>query len=267
MADQRPAVHADDASADAILAALARTLDGIAATFGATTELVLHDYRTPAASVVAIAGSVTARHVGGALSEIGLDMLSHGDTAEDKLNYVTRTANGRMIKSSTMALRDPAGRMFGALCVNIDITELKHTINSLNSLIGETVLATVATTVFSDDIGEVIRTVISQEEDRLGRTLRHDHRQGRLEVIKALDSRGVFTLPQAANEVAEHVGVSRATVYADLNTVRGFPAPAAVPEAATQKPGATGSRDDGDPPAAGTTARRPTRGPRRGRKA
>lgn len=212
----------DEANADAVLGALTRAIDGLAATFGSTCEIVLHDYRHPAASVVAIAGSVTSRHVGGAISEIGLDMLAQGDAAEDKLNYLTRTPTGRMLKSSTMALRDPTGRVFGALCVNLDITELRLAVSSLKSLIGDVEPTSLATTVFSDDIGEVIRTVISQEEARLGRVLHHDHRQGRLEVIKALDSRGVFNLPQAANEVANHVGVSRATVYADLNTVRGF---------------------------------------------
>jgi predicted transcriptional regulator YheO len=171
---------------------------------------------------VAIAGSVTSRHVGGAMSEIGLEALARGDAAEDKLNYITRTADGRTVKSSTMLLRDATGRVFGALCVNLDITELRLAVTSLTALIGETDVPAPETTLFSDDIREVISAVVAQEERRLGRPLAHDTRRGRLEVIKALDTRGVFRLPRAANVVAEHLGVSRATVYADLNTTRGF---------------------------------------------
>ena len=54
------------------LAALRPIVDGLAATFGPTCEVVLHDYRTPERSVVAVAGAVTGRNVGRALSEIGL---------------------------------------------------------------------------------------------------------------------------------------------------------------------------------------------------
>ncbi len=43
-----------DAEREAILAALAPVVDGIAATFGPVCEVVLHDYRRPEASVVAV---------------------------------------------------------------------------------------------------------------------------------------------------------------------------------------------------------------------
>ncbi|MGP3925965.1 helix-turn-helix transcriptional regulator [Streptomyces sp. 8N616] len=210
-------------SADQLLDALKPVIEGLVATFGSNCEIVLHDYRRPETSVVAIAGSVTSRHVGGAMSEIGLELLAQGDAAEDKLNYITRTAEGRTIKSSTMLLRH-SGRVVGALCVNLDITELRLAIATMTDLIGEPETTATTTTLFSNDIRDVIVTVIGQEEERLGRPLAHDTRQGRLEVVKALESRGVFRMPRAANVVAEHLGVSRATVYADLNIIRGFPA-------------------------------------------
>ncbi|MFD9026830.1 PAS domain-containing protein, partial [Streptomyces parvulus] len=46
-----------DAERDAVLAALRPVVDGIAATFGPVCEAVLHDYRDPERSVVAVAGS------------------------------------------------------------------------------------------------------------------------------------------------------------------------------------------------------------------
>lgn len=63
------------AERDAILAALTPVVEGIAATFGPVCEVVLHDYRNPEKSVVAVAGSVTGRTVGGAMSEIGMRVL------------------------------------------------------------------------------------------------------------------------------------------------------------------------------------------------
>lgn len=211
-----------DAFVDALIETLKPVVTGLGATLGPFCEVVLHDFRRPDASIVAISGSLTSRHVGGAMSEIGLGLLAEGDKAQDKIGYVVRTANGRTVRSSTMLLRDAAGGVLGALCVNLDITELRLALNTLTTLLGDTEPLPSAATVFSDDIGQIIETVIIQEEQRLGRVLSHDTRLGRLEVIKALDGRGVFNLPRAANEVAEHLSVSRATVYADLNTIRGF---------------------------------------------
>jgi predicted transcriptional regulator YheO len=134
---------------------------------------------------------------------------------------VTCTPDGRTIKSSTIILRDTSGRVLGALCVNIDITGLRLAVSSLAALAGLDDVATAPVTVFSDNVGEVIRAVMAQEEQRLGRALRYDTRPARLEIVRALDSRGVFSLAQAASEVARYLGVSRATVYADLNALRG----------------------------------------------
>jgi predicted transcriptional regulator YheO len=209
-----------DGEAEGLLRAVEPLVNGIAATLGPSCEVVLHDFRHPEHSIRALAGSLTSRHVGGAMSEIGLQVLAQGDAARDQLNYITRTGSGRTIKSSTMVLRTRSGQVAGALCVNLDISELRVAASSLLALIG-TVPEPEATTVFSDDISKVVETVVAQEESRLGRVLPRDTRGGRLEIIAALEARGVFNLPRAAAQVAAHLNVSRATVYADLAAVRG----------------------------------------------
>lgn len=211
-----------DSDADLLLAAFRPIVDSLAQTLGTTAEVVLHDFRQPDRSIVAIAGSVTARHVGGAMSEIGLEILTQGPAAQDRINYHTRTADGRTIKSSTMVIRDRQGSVIGALCVNTDITRIRQAVAVLRGFVGETDTQSGVTTMFSDDITKVVEVVIRQEEERLGQAFSSRTRPGRLEVIKALDSRGVFKLQRAADEVAKRLGVSRATVYADLNTVRGM---------------------------------------------
>src|SRR3954449_8004919 len=85
---------------------LAPVLRGIVETFGRNCEAVLHDFRDPEHSIVAIAGDVTHRHVGGSVTRIGLALIAKGDDAEDEINYITRTPSGRIVKSSTILLRD-----------------------------------------------------------------------------------------------------------------------------------------------------------------
>jgi predicted transcriptional regulator YheO len=219
--DKRVEQSGDD-EAEILLRAIEPLVHGMAATFGPHCEVVLHDFRHPENSIRALSGSVTSRHVGGAMSEIGLGLLAQGDQAQDRLNYITRTADGRTVKSSSIVLRTGSGQVVGALCVNLDITELRIAATSLAALVGSAPEPEDTTmTVFSDDIGEVIETVVTQEESRLGRVLPRNTRKGRLAIIGALDARGVFNLPRAANQVAAHLKISRATVYVDLNAVRG----------------------------------------------
>ena len=203
-------------TADAILHALKAVVPGLAATFGRSCEVVLHDYRRPDQSVVAVAGEVTGRRVGGAMSEIGLAVLARGNDAGDELNYLTRTPDGRLVKSSTMPLRDEHGDVFGALCVNLDVTALRQVGDLLADLAGADVKR--ATTTFTDDIDEVVDAVVRAEAS--GRPVAGLAKPERLRLLRALDRRGVFHLRGAAPKVAARLGISRASLYADLAACR-----------------------------------------------
>ncbi|MCO1578478.1 helix-turn-helix transcriptional regulator [Crossiella sp. SN42] len=198
--------------ADDLFESVRPLVAGLAATYGPTAEIVLHDYRNPEASVVAISGAVTNRHVGGAMSEIGLGLLAAGPEAEDRLNYLTRLPDGRLVRSSTMLLR-LRGQVVGALCVNLDVTALRQAADTLTAMAGP--LEPAPVTVFSDDVDQVVDAVIA-EEGGCDRADRADRRR----IIAALDRRGVFAVQRSAARVAEHLGISRATLYNDLARVR-----------------------------------------------
>ncbi|WIV56115.1 helix-turn-helix transcriptional regulator [Amycolatopsis nalaikhensis] len=211
---------------DAILAALGPVADGIAATLGSFCEVVVHDFRRPETSVVAIAGSVTERSVGGSMSEIGMGLLARGDDAEDQLNYLTRTASGKLVKSSTMLLRDSGGTVFGALCVNLDVTAL----GQLRALVGEladvgTATAATPTTTFGDDIDAVVDAIVDEHQLRLNKPWAALSRDERLDLFRSLHRRGVFAVRRAVPQVAARIGISRASAYTYLAEIREQGAP------------------------------------------
>ncbi|ANP52924.1 putative transcriptional regulator YheO [Streptomyces griseochromogenes] len=206
---------------DAVVAALTPVIDGIAATFGSCCEVVIHDFRRPEHSIVALAGSVTGRGVGGSMSEIGMKLLARGDEAHDELNYLTRTQDGKLIKSSTMPLRDSTGAVFGALCVNLDVTA----ISQAHALIGElagvaAVPAGVPTTTFGDDIGTVVDSIVDARQLSSAKTWTHLGRAERLDLFRDLDRRGVFAVRGAVQQVAARLGISRASAYNYLAAAR-----------------------------------------------
>ncbi|MTD55396.1 helix-turn-helix transcriptional regulator [Amycolatopsis pithecellobii] len=206
-------------TADAILDAVKDLIPGLAATFGRSCEVVLHDYRLGTRSVVAVAGEVTGRHVGGAMSEIGLRMLARGEDASPELNYVTRTEAGRTVKSSTLPLRDADGNVFGALCVNLDVTALRQAGDLLSDLAG-LAPANIPPTTFADNFDEVVDAVVRAEELALAKPVDSLSRRERLRLLKTLDERGVFAVRGAAPRVAARLGISRASLYTDLAECR-----------------------------------------------
>ena len=99
---------------------------GIAQQFGSNCEVVVHDLDSNDVehSIVAIEnGHVSGRRVGDGPSHIVLEAL-RGDCArlEDRLAYLTRSDDGKILKSSTIYIRDDDGRAIGVFAINYDIT-------------------------------------------------------------------------------------------------------------------------------------------------
>ncbi len=215
------AAEGREAERDAILAALKPVVDGLVATFGPMCEVVLHDYRQPERSVVALAGAVTGRAVGGAMSEIGMRVVARGDEAADELNYLTRTDSGRIVKSSTMVLRDSTGAVFGALCVNLDVSAVTETHALLGALAGVGgTPAELPVTTFGNDIGAVVDVILDGHQLHQSRPWAALDRTERLELFRGLDERGVFAVRRAVEQVAARLGISRASAYSYLSQAR-----------------------------------------------
>ena len=208
--------HPLDREADRRLEAIADIIEPLARSLGKHCEILLHDYRVADRSVVAVAGKITDRRVGSAMPEAGLSVLPEGGAAQDRLNYLAKAPNGRVINSSTIVLRDANRRAFGALCINLDVTELHQAARILNALIRHDVER--EPTTFADDIRDVIDASLRDELD--GRSPTTPSRNNRLEIVRALDARGVFNVKRAVGQVAAVLGVSRATAYACLQTIR-----------------------------------------------
>ncbi|MEW1777021.1 PAS domain-containing protein [Streptomyces sp. NPDC086777] len=220
-----PASGTDAARAeqDAIIAALAPVVDGIVATLGGFCEVVVHDFRRPEHSVVALAGSVTGRGVGGSMSEIGMKLLAAGDEARDELNYLTRTRDGKLVKSSTMVLRDSGGTAFGALCVNLDVTAVHQVHALVGGLAGVAAAEAPPTTTFGHDITAVLDSIVDARQLHRPKPWPQLTREERRELFRDLDRQGVFAVRGAVQQVAGRLGISRASAYSYLSAARTAP--------------------------------------------
>ena len=159
---------------------LAEIIGPLTRSLGPNYEIVLHDYRLPDRSVVAVAGKITERRVG---SAIGLSVVGEGDRAQDRLNYLAKGTNGRIVNCSTIVLRDDNHKVFGALCISLDVTAIRHAAAVLHTLSGQH--AEPKPTTFSNDIRDVIDVAL--REVLAGRAAALLSRDERLEVFRALE--------------------------------------------------------------------------------
>lgn len=204
-----------------LVSELQRIADGVNATVGdGLCECVIHDFREPEHSIIWIRGSLTRRTAGGTMSQIGLAMMAEGDDAKDMINYITRTRDGKILKSSTIALRDADGHVFGCFCINLDITSLAAAEKTLRTFISADETPVLSNIQFTNNITEVVQVMIEEATQKIGtQGLLMDANQ-RQELIRILDQRGFFGIRRSTPVLAEYLGVSRVTVYNHLNDVR-----------------------------------------------
>lgn len=195
---------------DAMIEILKPIGAAIQKTFGTKCEVVLHDFRKIPRSIVWIQGNVTGRRIGGSLSQIGLQMVSGGDNEPDKIAYVRSSKDGKLIKSTTILLRDLKGKVFGCLCVNLDITDLIAGRDGLDTLLGVENLEEVR---FSNQVGDVLTDIMKSVQREIGRPPLVMTRAERLKFIQKLEAKGGFAIRRSVPSVARHLGLSRATVY------------------------------------------------------
>ncbi len=120
------------------LDALRHIAKGVAAQFGSNCEVVVHEIseHSTQRSICAIEnGHISGRKLGDGPSQVVLEQLSKADgNPEDHLCYLTRTPDGKLLKSSSVYIRDGEGKVAAIFCINFDISALAMAEQSLHLL-------------------------------------------------------------------------------------------------------------------------------------
>ena len=131
---------------------LKRLAKGIESVFGERCEVVIHDFSDITQSLVHMEGNVTNRTIGAPITDLAYRLVNEfGDQVPDKIGYKSTTDEGRVLKCSTIFVRDDNGKPEGCICVNFDVSDfifLSTAFSELNPLATTMVTAGTRRSVF-----------------------------------------------------------------------------------------------------------------------
>ena len=191
---------------------------GIAAQFGSGCEVVVHDLsRHPDHSIVAIFnGHVTGRKVGDGASHVVLEQLrSQDQTTKDHLCYLTNTQDGKILKSSTIYIRNSRGKVAAILAINYDISRLMMVENAIADLISTPQPAEPEKIV---NVNDLLEELIQQSVALVGKPVVLMNKEDKIRAIQFLSQNGAFLVTKSGDKIAKYFGISKYTLYSYIDT-------------------------------------------------
>ena len=207
---------------DYTLVLLQQLADGFAAQFGPDCEIVIHDLTTKdlESSVIYIKnGHVSNRQVGDGPSKVVLETL-HSDPKllKDHLAYLTRTADGRILKSSTMYIRNEAGKVSYILAVNYDITNLLAVDRAIKSITDtEPAKENSQPEQIVHNVNDLLDSLIAQSVASIGKPVALMTKDEKVSAIQFLNDAGAFLITKSGDKVSKYFNISKFTLYSYID--------------------------------------------------
>lgn len=198
----------------------------IASEFGPKCEVVLHDWSKPYdKTIIAIKnGAVSGRRVGDGGSNLGLEVMRGTSDGSNHLNYLTKTEDGRMLRSSSLYLEDEQGQKIGALCINYDITEFMNIHQKMSQM---TLIPTfdpgeeqMPKEFFAKDVNELLDCLLDECRRIIGKDSRDMTKEEKKQAIHYLDKKGALLITKAGPRICQYLGISKYTLYNYLDELR-----------------------------------------------
>ena len=197
---------------------------GVARQFGSNCEVVVHDLcaEDPEHSVVVIEnGHVTGRRLGDGPSHVVWEALkADPDSLEDRLSYLTRTEDGKLLKSSTMYIRNDEGKPVGIFAINYDITMMKLMEDTIQEFTRTDANAQEPQTI-THNVNDLLEELIKQSAQLVGKPVALMTKDDKIKAIRYLNESGAFTIMKAGQRVCNFFGISKYTLYSYIDESKG----------------------------------------------
>ena len=203
---------------------LTQIAHGVATHFGTSCEIVIHDLTRAdmESSIVYIEnGHVSNRHKGDGPSGIVLETKNkHSKALSDKLAYLTRTEDGRILKSSTMYIRGEDDEIQYIFSINYDITGLISIDNALRSLIETSPTENKEPRKITHNVNDLLDELIEQSVAIVGKPVALMTKDEKISAIQFLNDSGAFLVTKSGDKVSSYFGISKFTLYSYIDAAK-----------------------------------------------
>ena len=172
---------------------------GIAAQFGGSCEVVVHDLSRKSDHTIAAIenGHVTGRKVGDGASYVVMEQLTTNDPApKDHLCYLTRTPDGKILKSSTIYIHNSKGKVSGILSIKPAHLQPEKIVN----------------------VNDLLEELIQQSVALVGKPVALMNKDDKVKAIRFLSENGAFLVTKSGDKIAKYFGISKYTLYSYIDS-------------------------------------------------
>ena len=193
---------------------------GIAAQFGDKCEVVIHDVSSshPEHTIVHIEnGHVSGRKVGDGASQVVLEqMLNHDARPRDHLGYLTKTPEGKILKSSSLYIRNSKGVVVAILSINYDVSALTMIRQTIDAMLSthDQVQAEPERII---NVNNVLDELVEQSVALVGKPVALMNKDDKIKAIRFLNESGAFLVTKSGDKVAKYFGISKYTLYSYID--------------------------------------------------
>lgn len=199
-----------------ILESYKSVVDGLVTYLGDGYEMVLHSLHDMDHSVIKIInGHYTGRREGAPITDLALSSLAKIEESSDTncISYFNRNKRGEPLKSATIVIRGDSNKVIGLLCINFYLnTPLSTVLNVLIPPASGLQESTVEES-YVEDVNELIVQAVTEASQKVQQNSGIPNTNKNKEIVSILYQKGIFNLKDAVVKVAQHMGISKNTVY------------------------------------------------------
>lgn len=196
--------------------------------FGDMCEIVVHDYRLGADATIVdiINGDLSGRTVGDPVrSALILGFGQNVNEFRPPAVFYFTNQKGLICKSCTTFIADEDDKIIGAVCININMTDLIRGSNAMKKLL-DIPNSTPAgedsedKNVLVNNVDDVLDYFLNEACHKIGKLPREMTKEEKIQALGYLDRKGILKITKASVELCQRFDISKFTLYNYIEEAR-----------------------------------------------
>ena len=144
-------------------------------------------------------------------------MGARGSAPTDHLAYLTKTGDGRILKSSTIYIHDDTEqKITGILSINYDITSMLLAEQALKSLVANEDDKKEPESI-PQNVNDLLEDLIRQSVTLVGKPVAMMTKDDKVRAIQFLNDAGAFLITKSGDKISNFFGISKYTLYSYID--------------------------------------------------